>query len=48
MGNVQGPEKVNYSCVKTMHVGMIDRGFTVLCAQCTVQISVNNKIQNVK
>jgi hypothetical protein len=30
MGNVQGPEKVNYTCVKTMHVGITNRGFTVI------------------
>jgi hypothetical protein len=30
MGNVQGPEKVNYTCMKTVHAGTIDRGFTVL------------------
>jgi len=29
MGDVQGPEKVNNTCVKTMHVGMMGRGFTV-------------------
>jgi hypothetical protein len=29
MGNVQGPEKVNDSCVKTVHAEMIYRGFTV-------------------
>jgi hypothetical protein len=29
IGNVQGPEKVNDTCVKTMHVGTINRGFTV-------------------
>jgi hypothetical protein len=29
MGDVQGPEKVNDTCVKTMHAGMMDRGFTV-------------------
>jgi hypothetical protein len=30
MGDVQGPEKVNDTCVTTMHAGMMDRGFTVL------------------
>jgi hypothetical protein len=25
MGDVQGPEKVNDTCVKTVHVGMMDR-----------------------
>jgi hypothetical protein len=29
MGDVQGPEKVNDSCMKTMHARMMDRGFTV-------------------
>jgi hypothetical protein len=29
MGNVQGPEKVNDTCVKTVHVRTIDRGSTV-------------------
>jgi hypothetical protein len=29
MGNVQGPEKVNDSCVKTVHAEMIYRGFSV-------------------
>jgi hypothetical protein len=30
VGNVQGPEKVIVSCVKTMHAGTMDRDFTVL------------------
>jgi hypothetical protein len=30
MGNVQGPEKVNDTCLKIMHAETIDRGFTVL------------------
>jgi hypothetical protein len=30
MGDVQRPEKVNDTCMKTMHAGMMDRGFTVL------------------
>jgi hypothetical protein len=30
MDNVQGPEKVNDTCVKKMHVGMMNRGFAVL------------------
>jgi hypothetical protein len=30
MGNVHGPEKVNDTCVKTVRVGAMDRGFTVL------------------
>jgi hypothetical protein len=30
MGDVQGPEIVNDTCVKTVHVEMIDRGFTVV------------------
>jgi len=30
MGDVQGPEKVNDTCMKTMHVRMMDRGFSVL------------------
>jgi hypothetical protein len=29
MGDAQGPEKVNDTCMKTMHVGTVDRGFTV-------------------
>jgi hypothetical protein len=29
MDDVQGPEKVNNTCMKTMHKGMMDRGFTV-------------------
>jgi hypothetical protein len=29
MGNVQGPEKVNDMYMKTMHVGTMDRGFTL-------------------
>jgi acetyl-CoA carboxylase beta subunit len=28
--DVQGPEKVNNTCVRTMHVGTMERGFTVL------------------
>jgi hypothetical protein len=27
--DVQGPEKVNDTCMKTMYAGMMDRGFTV-------------------
>jgi hypothetical protein len=30
MGDVQGPEKVNNTCMKTKHAGMMDRGFTVI------------------
>jgi hypothetical protein len=30
MDNVQGLEKVNDTCMKTMHVGTTDRGFIVL------------------
>jgi hypothetical protein len=29
MGDVQGPEKMNDTCRKTMHSGMMDRGFSV-------------------
>jgi hypothetical protein len=29
VGDVQEPVKVNNTCVKTMHGGMMDRGFTV-------------------
>jgi hypothetical protein len=29
MLDVQEPEKVNDTCVKTMHTGTMDRGFTV-------------------
>jgi hypothetical protein len=27
MGDVQGPEKVNDACMKTVCVGTVDRGF---------------------
>jgi hypothetical protein len=30
MGDVQGPQKVNDTCVKTMHAGTMDRDLTVL------------------
>jgi hypothetical protein len=30
MGDVQGPEKENYACVKTVHAGMMNRGSTVI------------------
>jgi riboflavin synthase len=30
MGDVQGSEKLDDTCVKTMHVGMMGRGFTVV------------------
>jgi hypothetical protein len=33
MGDAQGPEKVNNTCVKTMHAVMMARGFTVLASQ---------------
>jgi hypothetical protein len=29
MGDIQGLEKVNNTCVKTMHVGTMDKGFSV-------------------
>jgi hypothetical protein len=29
MGDVQGPEKVNDTCVKTKHAGRMDRGLNV-------------------
>jgi hypothetical protein len=29
MGDVQGPEKVNDPCVKTLHAGTMDRGYIV-------------------
>jgi hypothetical protein len=29
-GDVQGPQKVNNTCMKTTHVGTMDRGFTAL------------------
>jgi len=29
MGNIQGPQKVNDTCVNTMNVETMDRGFTV-------------------
>jgi hypothetical protein len=38
MGNVQGPEKVNDTCLKTMHVGTMDRGFTVLILIITTAV----------
>jgi hypothetical protein len=41
MGDVQGPEKVNDTCVETMHLGMIDRGFTV--ALLTSSVFEKNK-----
>jgi hypothetical protein len=30
LGDVRGPEKVNDTCVETVHVGTMDRGFTLL------------------
>jgi hypothetical protein len=30
IGNIQGPEKVKDTCVKTVHANTMDRGFTVL------------------
>jgi hypothetical protein len=30
MGDLQGPEKMNDTCGKMMHMGTIDRGVTVL------------------
>jgi hypothetical protein len=29
MNDVHGPDKVNDTCMETMHAGMLDRGFTV-------------------
>lgn len=31
MGNVKRPETVNDTCMKTMHVVVMNRGFTVFC-----------------
>jgi hypothetical protein len=30
MGIVLGPEKINDTCMKVMHMGMMDRGITVV------------------
>jgi hypothetical protein len=30
IGDVQGPEKMNNACMRTMHVGAMDSGFTVV------------------
>jgi hypothetical protein len=30
MSNIQGPEKVNDTCVETLLAGTMDRGFTVV------------------
>jgi hypothetical protein len=38
MGDVQGPEKVNNAYVKTVHAGMMDRGFTVYPAMSKVSL----------
>jgi hypothetical protein len=38
MGDVQGPEKVNDTCVKTMHAGTMDRGFTLLLSPYIVKV----------
>jgi hypothetical protein len=42
MGNVQGPEKVNGPCVKTVHLGTMDRGFTVLNTEFKFCYEINN------
>jgi hypothetical protein len=36
MGNVEQPKKVNDACVRTMHAGTMDKGFTVnsYCIGC--------------
>jgi hypothetical protein len=39
MDNVQEPEEVNDTCVKTMHLGTIDRGFTVHYKISNIRIS---------
>jgi hypothetical protein len=31
MGDIQGPEKMNDICLKTMHAATMDRDFTALC-----------------
>jgi hypothetical protein len=33
MSDVQGPEKVNDICMKTLHVGTMDRGFILMRRQ---------------
>jgi hypothetical protein len=33
MSYVQRPQKVNDTCVKTMNVGTMDRGYTALCTE---------------
>jgi hypothetical protein len=30
VADVQGPEKMNHTCMKTMHAGMMNRGFTTI------------------
>jgi hypothetical protein len=42
MGDVQEPEKVKNTCVKTMHVGTMDRGFNVFMS-VLVTVIVNTK-----
>jgi hypothetical protein len=31
IGDGQGPENMKVTCMKTMHTGTMDRGFTVYC-----------------
>jgi hypothetical protein len=33
MSDAQGPEKVNDICMKTLHVGTMDRGFVLMRRQ---------------
>jgi hypothetical protein len=35
MGDVQGPEKVKDTCMKTIHVETMDRGFAVDSCYCS-------------
>jgi hypothetical protein len=46
MCDVQGPEKVTDICMKTMHAGTMDRGFTVL--HHAAQLTVNSLLIKLK
>jgi hypothetical protein len=48
MDDVQGPEKVNDNCVKTIYEGTMDRGFTVHTGMLYFRVTILYKISSVR
>jgi hypothetical protein len=45
MGDVQGPEKVNDTYMKTMHTAMLDKGFTAVSKSILKKQGVRMRIR---